>query len=162
MLSDQGVYGVKPTVGRLPISGWLSAMAGSEHILGTIGPLCTSLEGCKLFIKSIIAGQPWLREPSLLPLPWKEEDAYKGRKLKVAVLWDDGVVKPHPPVTRAMKKVVEELKAKGHEVVDWTPYKHDEAWAIIVSPVPNLSDSQADSARQTSISAMALPRTWPS
>jgi Asp-tRNA(Asn)/Glu-tRNA(Gln) amidotransferase A subunit family amidase len=120
------------------------------------------LEGCKLFIKSIIAGQPWLREPSLLPLPWKEEDAFKGRKLKIAVLWDDGVVKPHPPVTRAMKKVVEELKAKGHEVVDWTPYKHDEAWAIIVSPVPHLSDPQADSARQTSISAMALPRTWPS
>lgn len=68
-----------------------------------------------------------------MPFPWKEEDASKGKKLKVAVLWDDGVVKPHPPVLRALNEVVEKLKAKGNvEVVEWKPYKHDLAWEIIV------------------------------
>ena len=118
---------------RLPNFGMTSTMFGSEQILPTFGPMSTSLEGCKIFMKTVIDGKPWLREPSLLPFPWKEDDAFKGRKPKIAVLWDDGVVKPHPPVTCALKKVVEKLKAKGKvDIVEWTPYKHEEAWAIIV------------------------------
>jgi amidase len=128
-----GVYGMKPTTGRLPVFGWKATMAGAEQIVPTIGPLSTSLEGCKLFMKTLIDAKPWYKEPSLLPFPWKEEDAFQDKKVKVAVLWDDGVVKPHPPVTRALRQVVEKLKAKGNvEIVDWKPWKHDEAWEIIV------------------------------
>jgi len=125
---------LKPTTRRLPVGGWSATMGGAEQIVPTIGPLSTSLEGCKLFTKTIIDAEPWNKEPSLLPLPWKEEDAFKGRKLKVAVLWDDGVVKPHPPVTRALKQVVEKLKANGNvELVEWNPYKHDLAWELIAN-----------------------------
>lgn len=54
--------------------------------------------------------------------------------MKVGVLWDDGVVKPHPPIMRALKEVVGKLKnVSGVEVVDWKPYKHDLAWDIISS-----------------------------
>jgi len=108
-------------------------MGGAEQIVPTIGPLSTSLEGCRLFTKTLIDKSPWYKEPSLLPFPWKEDDFFKGRKLKVAVLWDDGVVRPHPPVTRALRQVVEKLKATGNvEVVEWIPYKHGMAWEIIV------------------------------
>lgn len=137
-----GVYGMKPTAGRLPVSGLSATMLGSEQIIPTIGPLSTSLEGCKLFVKTLIDAKPWHKEPSLLPFPWKQEQFFKGKKLKVAVLWDDGVVKPHPPVLRALKEVVETLKAKGHEIVDWKPYKHDLAWEIIVSSL-DISKSHA-------------------
>jgi len=79
-----------------------------------------------------------LVEASLLPFPWKDEKSYlggsQGKKLKVAVLWDDGVVKPHPPVIRALKQVVDKLSGvEGVEIVKWKPYKHDEAWKIIAS-----------------------------
>lgn len=100
-------------------------------------------------------GKPWLREPNLVAMGWRgdvtpsfltaaaaaaeEESEGDGkkekrkRKLKVAVMWDDGVVKPHPPVTRALKDVVKKLKeSENIEVVDWTPWKHDLAWEIIV------------------------------
>lgn len=84
-------------------------------------------------MKTVIDGKPWIKEPSLVALPWREPAPLAGKKLKIAVLWDDGVVKPHPPVTRALEQVVEKLKAGGNvEIVDWNPYKHDEAWAIIV------------------------------
>ena len=87
-----------------------------------------------MFMKTVIDAKPWIKEPSLVPLPWRELGPLTGKKLKIAVLWDDEVVKPHPPVTRALKQVVEKLKARGNvEIVDWTPYKHEEAWAIIVS-----------------------------
>ncbi|KUJ09614.1 amidase [Mollisia scopiformis] len=132
--ANNGVYGMKPTAGRLPVMGWSATMAGAEHIIPTIGPLSTSLEGCRLFIKTLIDAKPWFKEPSLLPFPWKEEQVFKGKKLKVAVLWDDGVVKPHPPVLRALKEVVEKLKAKPNvEIVEWKPYKHDLAWEIIAN-----------------------------
>ncbi|KAH7400268.1 amidase signature domain-containing protein [Cadophora sp. MPI-SDFR-AT-0126] len=132
--ANNGVYGMKPTSGRLPMAGLSATMLGAEHIVPAVGPLSTSLKGCKLFIKTLIDNKPWSKEPSLLPFPWKSEDFFKGRKMKVAVLWDDGVVKPHPPVTRALKQVVEKLKANANvEVVEWKPFQHDIAWEIIAS-----------------------------
>jgi len=115
-------------------------MGGAEQILPTIGPLSTSLEGCKLFTKTLINAKPWYKEPSLFPFPWNDEEFFKGKRLKIAILWDDGVVKPHPPVTRALHQIVDKLKAKGNvEIVDWKPYQHDLAWEIIVTLSPPLT-----------------------
>jgi amidase len=131
-----GVYGFKPTSYRLPVSGWSATMAGQEQVVPCIGPLSTSLEGIQLFMETVVAAKPWLREPSLLPFEWKDmKELWKdgGKKLKIAVLWEDGVVRPHPPVTRALQEVVEKLKSSAKfDLVDWKPYKHDLAWDIIV------------------------------
>ena len=125
---------MKPTALRLPVAGWTATMAGSEQIVPTIGPLSTSLEGCKLFMKAIIDAKPWYKEPAMLPFPWKQQDFFSAKKLKIAVLWDDGVVKPHPPVTRSLKQVVDKLREKDNiEIVEWKPYRHDLAWELIVS-----------------------------
>jgi amidase len=126
---------MKPTTRRLPCGGLRATMHGEEQILPTIGPLSTSLEGCKIFLKVLIDAKPWYKDPSLLPLPWNNNNFFPpGKKLKIAVLWDDGVVKPHPPVTRALKQVVDKLRAKGNvDLIDWKPYKHDLAWEIIVN-----------------------------
>lgn len=49
-------------------------------------------------------------------------------------MWHDGVVQPHPPVTRALRLLVEKLKQlPSVEITEWKPYLHDEAWAIISS-----------------------------
>lgn len=49
-------------------------------------------------------------------------------------MWHDGIVKPHPPVVRAIQEVIYKLKdVESVEIVDWKPYKHDEAWTIISS-----------------------------
>lgn len=131
-----GVYGLRPTSRRLPMTGLSATMAGNENIIAVIGPITTSLEGVKIFMKTIIDAQPWLVEPSLLPFPWTYDTDHlqlsTGRKLKIGVLWDDGVVRPQPPITRALKEVTEKLKDVAEiELVDWKPYKHDLAWEII-------------------------------
>ena len=135
-----GVFGLRPTSYRLPMDGLGLSMAGVESILCVIGPMSTSLGGVKVFMKSIIDRQPWLIQPSCIPLPWRDEQSWLpqredgSKRLKVAVLWDDGVVKPHPPVLRALREVSEKLRASENiEVVDWKPYKHDYAWEVIVS-----------------------------
>jgi amidase len=119
-------------------ANFLSACAGEEQVVPVIGPLSTSLNGVKLFMKTLIDTKPWLQEAALLPFPWRDDvshlDKGKGKKLKVGVIWDDGIVKPHPPVIRALSEVMSKLKESPDiEVVDWKPYKHDEAWEIIAS-----------------------------
>ncbi|TGJ83610.1 hypothetical protein E0Z10_g5130 [Xylaria hypoxylon] len=136
--ANNGVFGFKPTALRLPVGGWTATMAGSDHIVGTIGPLSTSLEGVSLFVRTILRARPWLREPSLVPVPWKDEDQLgeeegERRKLRVGVIWDDGVVRPHPPVAAALSRVVEKLKGSDEvEIVDWECWEHNLAWEIIV------------------------------
>ena len=134
--ANNGLYGLRPTSYRVPKEGLAATMLEEEQIVPVAGPLSTSLGGVKLFMKTVIAAQPWLVEPSLLPFPWRDQESHletpKGKKLKIGVLWSDEVVTPHPPVLRALREVADKLRAlDGFEVVDWKPYKHDEAWEII-------------------------------
>jgi amidase len=39
-------------------------------------------------------------------------------------MWDDGVVHPHPPVTRALRETVAHLKQCGIRIIDWKPIDH--------------------------------------
>lgn len=43
------------------------------------------------------------------------------------------MIKPHPPVTRALTEARDKLVVAGINVVDWEPYKHDHGLKIIVS-----------------------------
>ncbi|KAL8800773.1 MAG: hypothetical protein Q9182_004937 [Xanthomendoza sp. 2 TL-2023] len=133
-----GLYGLRPSSYRVPVEGCAATMLGEEQVVPVIGPLSTSLEGVKLFMKTVLSAKPWLEEPSCLPMPWKDHESHlptsQGKKLRVAVLWSDEVVKPHPPIIRALNEVVTALQALPEvEVTKWMPYKHDEAWEIIAS-----------------------------
>ncbi|KAF2402695.1 amidase [Trichodelitschia bisporula] len=155
-----GVYGLRPTSYRLPNEGGIATMLGQEHVVPVIGPLSTSLEGIRIFAKTLVDRKPWLRQPCLLPFPWKEENQLPlgtdGKpRLKVAVLWDDEVVKPHPPILRALREVVGKLKdAPDVEVVTWKPYKHFQAWEIIASLY------FADGGKETSAAIEASSEPW--
>ncbi|KAL8663508.1 MAG: hypothetical protein Q9202_003818 [Teloschistes flavicans] len=134
-----GLYSLRPTSYRLPVHGWAGTMLGEEQVVPVTGPMSTSLTGVKLFMKTVLAGKPWMTEPSLLPIPWRDHDSHlmttpQGhKKLKIAVLWHDGIVRPHPPITRALRSIVQKLQSFPDlfSIVDWDPYNHDEAWEII-------------------------------
>lgn len=80
--------------------------------------------------------KPWLVEPPLFEIPWRQEiveGAGIPEKLCIAVLWDDGVVAPHPPILDSLKRTKDALLAAGHEVIDWEAVEHQHAWDLIVS-----------------------------
>jgi amidase len=109
-------------------------MAGADPIPGTIGPMSTSLSGLKLFMQTVIDSKPWLVEPALIPISWKFSPVSPNQPLKIGIMWNDGIVTPHPPITRALQEAASRLqKVENVEVVDWKPHLHDEAWAIISS-----------------------------
>jgi amidase len=104
-------------------------MNGKDSVLATFGPLTQSRETINLFMKTILDTEPWRVDPSLTVKHWTPETLKT--PLKVAIEWHDGVVKPHPPMIRAMKEVAEACKAAGMEVVDWVPLDHAKAWDIV-------------------------------
>jgi amidase len=72
--------------------------------------------------------EPWIKEDYLVPTPWRPVTLPP--RLKIAIMWSDDIVTPHPSVTRALKKVAKSLLEAGIELVDWKPEGHDECWEI--------------------------------
>ncbi|KAJ5273541.1 hypothetical protein N7478_008666 [Penicillium angulare] len=127
-----GSYGFRPTSMRVPMAGIQVAAIGQETIHGVVGPLASSsVEDLELFQKAVMDQEPWDDETSLVPVPWKT--VAPSREITVAIMWDDGVVRPHPPVIRALNFAKEKLLKAGIKVVDWEPFKHDHGWKIISS-----------------------------
>ncbi|CAF2122422.1 unnamed protein product [Rotaria magnacalcarata] len=128
--ANNGIYGLKPTTCRTPLQGLMGAQAGRDSICGVLGPLTRAREDINLFMKTILDAEPWLRDPSLVPIPWKSI-SLNPKNMTVAVMWDDGVVHPHPPITRALRETVEHLKKSGIRVIDWEPIDHQKSWDLI-------------------------------
>lgn len=64
--------------------------------------------------------QPWLKDPLVIRKRWSEDeyqliDHGNGGKLCFAIMWDNGVVMPHPPVTRGLEITKKALLAAGHQ-----------------------------------------------
>ncbi|KAF3150202.1 hypothetical protein TWF594_010082 [Orbilia oligospora] len=138
--ANNGVYGLRPTSYRLPMGSQSATMQGEEHIVPVVGPLSTHLPALSLFMSVAIGSKPWLSDPMLVPLPWREEshfplNAVTGRmkKMKIGVMRWDGVVMPHPPILRAIDEVVKKLRAwkDEFEIVEWKETKAAQAWDII-------------------------------
>lgn len=107
---------------------------GQEHVPSVVGPMARSMSSLKMITKAVIDAEPWNLDPKVAPIPWRE-DVYQDtlqRKLVFGVLRDDGVVRVHPPIKRVLESAVACLEAAGHEVVEWAPYGHKEAIAIMV------------------------------
>ncbi|UJR07827.1 hypothetical protein I4U23_012110 [Adineta vaga] len=128
--NSNGVYGFKPTAFRLPLQGIIAEQAGRESIIPVIGPLARAREDIILFVKTILDTEPWLKDPSLIPIPW-QSITLNSTNLTVAVMWDDNVIHPHPPVTRALHETVEHLKKAGIRIINWEPIDHQKSWDII-------------------------------
>ncbi|RSL89370.1 hypothetical protein CEP52_014930 [Fusarium oligoseptatum] len=124
-----GVYGYKPTTSRFPGANSKAHMDGMESVLGVNGPLSTDRQGIEILMQTLLDARPWRIDPFVYPQPWVQHRF--DRPLKVAVLWSDNIVLPHPPVLRALREVAAACKSAGMKVVNWDPLDHARAWDIV-------------------------------
>lgn len=115
-----GVYGLRPSYGRIPYGGAVNSMEGQDSMPSVLGPLSGSIGGLKIFMEAVIKAEPWLRDPLTIRKHWNDEeyklaDHRRGKDLCFAVMWDDGVVIPHPPVKRALEMTQKALIKAGHK-----------------------------------------------
>jgi|SRR5579862_3681523 len=102
---------------------------GQTTYSSSVGFLSTSLDALKLVMTSILSTQPWLRDPEVVSIPWRQEivdstleraspdgTANNQPPLKIGVYWTDGVVGPHPPILRGLHTVCNAIEKAGHKV----------------------------------------------
>jgi amidase len=69
----------------------------------------------------VLAQQPWLLDPKVVEIPWREPEVPK--KLSFGYWRWNKQIWPHPPVHRGVDIVIESLRKAGHEVIEWEPLK---------------------------------------
>lgn len=139
-----GIFSVKPTPERISYRDVANNNPGENTYRSTVGFLSTSLDGLGLMLKSVLSTSPWLRDPAVVPIPFRQDvvDTYlsratpdgaaRGNPLKLGVLWSDNVVGLHPPILRGLRMVADAVHKGGHKVIDWTPPPQQDAKRIHV------------------------------
>lgn len=122
-----GVFGIRPSSGRMPYEGAANSIDGQNMILSVVGPLATTARSLTLLFKAVLSQQPWYHDPLVLELPWRADVEERTRalirksadgspSLAFAIMRHDGMVRPHPPIARAVEIVEQTLKRLGHKV----------------------------------------------
>jgi len=126
-----GLYGLRPSAGRIPYEGTANSMDGQCSLLSVLGPLATTARSVRLLFESVLSRKPWLHDPLVIELPWRQSQEEEIRSListssplSFGMLVDDGVVKPQPPVLRALQVVRLVLQKASHEIIEWKPPSH--------------------------------------
>jgi amidase len=89
----------------------------------------------ELAMRAVLSQQPWKKDARCSPIPWREDvfqQVLGQSSLTVGVLFDDGVVTPHPPITRVLGDAVDRLRQAGHDIVMWNSELHAECIAVMV------------------------------
>lgn len=125
-----GLYGLRPSFGRLSALGIRSGIPGQEFVLAVNGPMARSLDSVRLYCSAVLSAEaaPWNLDPKCLPLPWKTTLQIQppGRKLRFAFVGNnDGKITCHPPIERALTLTRQALEAAGHMTVDWQTDLHE-------------------------------------
>ena len=117
-------------------------MDGQNSILSVVGPLATSVGALKLVIKSLLMQEPWLHDPLVNEIPWRDEqeqvildivNSHGGGQLAFGIMRDDETVQAQPPMNRAVDIVVRTIEKLGHKVIEWKPPSHQKGFEIAVS-----------------------------
>jgi amidase len=124
-----GIWGLKPSNKRISMNGCLApAVDTYNELIGcSLGPMANSPEDLELFMEAYLSSKPWLKDQQCIPIAWRSVPEPKPSELTIGICYDDGVVKPHPPVIRALKYVEGKLKSAGVNVVTWQPHRVYEA-----------------------------------
>ncbi|KAG6877002.1 hypothetical protein C0993_011110 [Termitomyces sp. T159_Od127] len=82
--------------------------------------MANSMSGIKVFTRAIIDAKPWKKDPLVLRKEWSQSEYSLqnhggGKGLCFAIMWDNGVVRPHPPLQRAMEMTKAALESAGHK-----------------------------------------------
>ena len=121
-----GLYGLRPSSGRLPYEGMANSMDGQNTVLSVVGPLSQSAGSLRLAVKALLSQHPWLHDPLVHEIPWRDEQEREiieigsskneSSQLAFGVLCNDKAINPHPPVRRAIGIVTRTIQRLGHKV----------------------------------------------
>lgn len=111
-----GIYGLKPTEGRIPVTGFfaLPGVPRALRVMGVVGPMARSLDDLELGLR-LLAGPDGLdAEAPEVPLSKREVVPLRGVRVAVAAEVPGVVVAP--AMSRAVESLAAALGKKGAKV----------------------------------------------
>lgn len=97
-------------------------MPGEVVIPSVVGIMAISLPSLHLMFESLQSTKPWLDDRDIIDLSCRNETELEHGKLgdeaglAFGLFANDGMVLPHPPITRAIRIVSKALELKGYKV----------------------------------------------
>lgn len=127
-----GLFGLRPTLHRLPYAGARNTLLGLESIASALGPISPSVTGVSAFVKAVVDAEPWLLDAKTPEIPWRQEmadlkhlknaDGSQRKPVFGVMHWDDHVM-PWPPMRRALDTTISAVKKAGYEGPDHLPHQ---------------------------------------
>jgi amidase len=117
-------------------------------VLSVVGPIATSVRALRLMMKCILSQEPWLHDPLVSEIPWREAQVQAvldmeklgwGGPFSFGIMYHDGQIHPQPPVHRAIEIVVKAIEKLGHKTIEWKPPSHQRGVDLCVrKPSPKI------------------------
>jgi amidase len=118
-----GIYGFKPTSGRIPFGGQQSpALEGFAAIAPVAGPMANSFAALQLLSEAVISAHPARHDSTALDIPWQALPPLdSSARLNIGVLSADSSLPLYPPVKRTLDRAGAVLLENGHNLIPIDP-----------------------------------------
>jgi amidase len=114
-----GIAGIKPTVGRVPLTGYFPPALGVIPMFASIGPMARWVEDLSLTLP-IVSGPDGV-DPSMVPAPLGDPGAVDVAKLRVVYHTDNGIVAATRETAETVRNAAKALAAAGAAVEEARP-----------------------------------------
>ncbi|XP_024907642.1 fatty-acid amide hydrolase 1 isoform X2 [Pteropus alecto] len=116
-----GICGLKPTGNRLSKIGLKSCVYGQVAVQASVGPMARDVESLALCLRALLCEDMFRLDPTVPPLPFKEEVYRSSQPLRVGYYETDNYTMPTPAMKRALLETKQSLEAAGHTLVPFLP-----------------------------------------
>ncbi|MEW6505328.1 MAG: amidase [Chloroflexota bacterium] len=123
-----GIAGLKPTTGRLPLTGHFPFISAMNDPRTTIGPMARFVEDLALVLP-ILSGVDW-QDASVIPMPLADWTRVKPERLRVAFYTHHAEAEPTPETAAACRRAAQVLADNGARVEETLPPRIEEACEI--------------------------------
>ncbi len=123
-----GIAGLKPTNGRVPLTGHFPFISAMNDPRTVIGPLARFVEDLALVLP-VISGVDW-KDASVIPMPLSDWQAVDLRSLRVAHYTQHAEAEPSIETVKTCLEAVSVLQEICTRVVEAVPPRVEEAYTI--------------------------------
>lgn len=120
-----GIAGLKPTTGRIPLTGHFPFISAMNDPRTTIGPMTRFVEDLALAL-SILSGMDW-KDASVIPMPLADWRAVDVRTLRVAYYTHHAEAEPTSETAETCRQTAHVLADMGARVEQALPPRIEEA-----------------------------------
>ncbi|XP_067846150.1 fatty-acid amide hydrolase 1 [Heptranchias perlo] len=118
-----GICGFKPTGKRLSKKGCRISVPGQKAVYSAVGPLARDVDSLALFMKALLCEDMFQLDPTVPPLPFKDEVFSSSKPLRIGYYESDGYWIPNASMKRVVMETKQLLEEAGHTLVPFTPLR---------------------------------------